>query len=45
MSNLWINWRFWYWHFQVGPDRPFVSFSFNPYRWARRDCRPWIEFH
>ena len=31
MSNLWINWRFGYWHLQIGPDRPFVRWSRNDY--------------
>jgi hypothetical protein len=34
MSNLWINWRFGSWHLQIGPDRPFVTFTRNPY-WLR----------
>lgn len=45
MSNLWINWRFWYWHLQIGPDRPYVAFKFNSFRWERGECSPWIEFH
>jgi hypothetical protein len=45
MSNLWINWRFWYWHFQVHRDRPWVTFGRNEWRWERGECSPWIEFH
>lgn len=45
MSNLWINLRLWYWHLQIGPDRPFVSFGLNEYRWERGMRSPWIEFH
>jgi hypothetical protein len=46
MSNLWVNLRVWYWHFQIGPDHPCISlFKFNPYRWERGDRSPWIELH
>lgn len=45
MSNLWINWRFLYWHLQIGPDRPRVAVKFNAYRWHEGSCRPWIEFN
>ncbi len=31
MSNLWLNWRAFYWHLQIGPDRPWVRVSFNPH--------------
>lgn len=45
MSNLWVNLRLWYWHLQIGPDRPWVTFSINPYRWERGQRTPWIELH
>jgi hypothetical protein len=45
MSNLWINLRLWYWHLQIGPDRPWVAFKFNPFRWERGERSPWIELH
>jgi hypothetical protein len=45
MSNLWINWRLWYWHLQIGPDRPRIAIKFNPFRWERGARSPWIEFH
>lgn len=31
MSNLWINWRFGSYHLQIGPDKPWISLSQNPY--------------
>lgn len=43
MSNLWINWRFWYWHLQIGPDRPWLSINFNSYRWINGYRTPWFE--
>lgn len=45
MSNLWINWRLWYWHMQIGPDRPHIRFSFNHWRWERGRRSPWIELN
>ena len=45
MSNLLFNLRLWYWHFQIRRDRPWISFSRNPYRWARGERSPWIELH
>jgi hypothetical protein len=45
MSNLWINWRFWYWHLQIGPDAPCVSISFNRYWWQRGISWHWFDFH
>ena len=35
MSNLIINWRFWYWHFQIRRDPPYMSFGRNWWRWDR----------
>lgn len=45
MISLWVNLRLWYWHLQVGPDRPYVAWKFNAHRWARHDCAPWIEWY
>lgn len=45
MSNLWLNWRFWYWHFQISRDRPWIIFGVNPYRWERGLRSPWFERH
>jgi hypothetical protein len=43
MSNLWVNWRFWYWHLQIGPDWPWVTFSRDTLRWHCGWCSPWFE--
>lgn len=43
MSNLWLNLRVFYWHLQIGPDRPWVRVSFNRHHVGRRS--PWVEFH
>jgi hypothetical protein len=31
MSRLWLNIRFWYWHLQIGPDWPWVTWRRNDY--------------
>lgn len=31
MSNLWINWRIGLYYLQIGPDKPYVSFSKGSY--------------
>ena len=43
MSNLWLNLRIFYWHIQIGPDRPWASVVFNRYRWERGERSPFIE--
>lgn len=45
MSNLWINWRFAYWHLQIGSDRPWMAITFNRYRWDLGMKYPLVEFH
>lgn len=45
MSNLIFNLRLWYWHFQIARDAPWVSISFNRYRWGSGERSPWIELH
>lgn len=45
MSNLWLNWRFVYWHLQIGSDRPRVRIRFNRWRWDHKDRSPLFEFH
>lgn len=35
MSNLIVNIRVAYWHFQVQRDRPWISVSLNRYWWDR----------
>lgn len=45
MSDLLLNLRIWYYHFQIKKHRPWVRISFNRYRAEFRDWRPFIEFH
>jgi hypothetical protein len=45
MSNLWLNLRIWYWHIQVGPDRPYLAVRFNSFRWEIGQRYPWIELN
>lgn len=33
MSNLWLNLRVWYLHFQIMRDRPWVRIGMNWYLW------------
>lgn len=42
MSNLWINWRFGTYHLQIGPDRPYVSFTKNPYH-VENPPKTWFQ--
>lgn len=45
MSNLLLNIRFWYWHFQISRDRPYGSFGRNRWRWENGERFPWFEIH
>lgn len=45
MSNLIFNLRFWYWHFQIRRDRPWISLSFNPYHWNHGIGWRWFQLH
>jgi hypothetical protein len=39
MSSLWLNIRFGTYHLQIGPDRPWVRFSYNSY-WPDKGLKP-----
>lgn len=44
MSNLILNLRFGYWHFQIDRDRWWIPrLSFNRYRAKHGLNRPWFE--
>ena len=42
MSNLWMNWRFGAWHFQIRRDRPWFSFAKNEYH-VEHPPAAWFE--
>lgn len=44
MSNLYINWRFGARHLQIGRDRPWVTFSVNPF-WVENKPAKWFEVY
>jgi hypothetical protein len=45
MSNLILNFRFWYWHLQIERDTHRVWVSFNPFQWERGIGMRWFEVY
>jgi hypothetical protein len=45
MSSLWVNIRIFYWHLQIGPDRPWIAMRWNQHMWKEGIGLHWFAFH